>query len=340
MYSRSPLLLLLVKLLAAIPMASWAAENPTLYYIHSISDGSLVVNSCLLPERFAVKTDQKTAVVPQDGKAGNLRDLKIGQWVKLYPRDGGYDPENRWIAKIEVDSEPRKPVDERQAATAEVVVRGTLAAKPADPGRSSWPTLTVSDVFKTPKDVRIDVGQKLTVKTSKEFSGPVTLYLVFDRGQGLYRLQDQEGQQGFSHVDSGCLCFDMYSGYFVSNKFEPDAPESYVILNDQKRFDKVFGVAFVMNDKSHRLAKDAFESQIVVAVIKRGNFFWEYNVEDAVVQEGVIQLRYTAKSKATPDTRFACPMIVSLPRDEYSAVVFFENRKKVKTVKMATRLVE
>jgi hypothetical protein len=35
-----------------------AAERPnyTLYYIHSIGDGTLVVNSCLFPERFAVKT--------------------------------------------------------------------------------------------------------------------------------------------------------------------------------------------------------------------------------------------------------------------------------------------
>ena len=150
--------------------------------------------------------------------------MKIGQWVKLYPRDGGYDPENRWIAKIEVDSEPRKPVDETQASTAEVVVRGNVATKAEGEGRGSWPTLTVSDIFKTPKDVKIDAGQKLTVKTTKEFSGPVTLYLVFDKDQKLYRLQDQNGQSGFSHVDSGGLCFDMYSGYFVSNKFEPDAP--------------------------------------------------------------------------------------------------------------------
>jgi hypothetical protein len=162
--------------LVVLVASTWAAENYTLYYIHSIGDGTLVVTSCLFPDRFAVKTDQKSAVVRLDGKAGNLSELKIGQWVKLYPGDGGYDPENQWIAKIEVVREPMKPVNETLAATAELVVRGTLAAKPADPGRSSWPTLTVSDVFKTAKDVKIDVGQKLTVKTRKEFSGPVTLY--------------------------------------------------------------------------------------------------------------------------------------------------------------------
>ena len=63
MYPKSLTLMLLIALVAAIPMASLAAENSTLYYIHSIGDGTLVVNSCLTPGRFAVKTDQKTAVV-------------------------------------------------------------------------------------------------------------------------------------------------------------------------------------------------------------------------------------------------------------------------------------
>jgi hypothetical protein len=98
--------------------------------------------------------------------------------------------------------ESQKPVDANKAATAEVVVRGTLEPNPAGPGRGGWPTytLTVSQVFKTPKDVKIEVGQKLTVKTIKNFVGPVTLYLVFDKEQKLYRLQDPSGQRGVSHV--------------------------------------------------------------------------------------------------------------------------------------------
>ena len=67
------------------------------------------------------------------------------------------------------------------------------------------------------------------------------------------------------------LNFNVYSGYFVSNKFEPDAAESFVVLADQEQFDKVFGAAFVMRDKSHRLPKDAFKSLLVIAAIKRGN---------------------------------------------------------------------
>jgi hypothetical protein len=98
-------------------------------------------------------------------------------------------------------AETAKPVDPQKAATTEVVVRGTLAPNAAGPGRGGWPTytLTVSEVFKTPQDVKIEIGQKLTVKTVKEFKGAVTLYLVFDQDQKLYRLQDPLGKRGFSH---------------------------------------------------------------------------------------------------------------------------------------------
>jgi hypothetical protein len=77
------------------------------------------------------------------------------------------------------------------------------------------------------------------------------------------------------------LPFDTYSGYYPSNKFEPDTAESFVVINVQEQFDKVFGI--VMWENSRRLPKDAFKSNIVVAAIKRGNAVWEYKVESVSV---------------------------------------------------------
>jgi len=134
------------------------------------------------------------------------------------------------------------------------------------------------------------------------------------------------------------LAFDTYSGYFVSNKFEPDAAESFLVVTDQAKFDQVFGVAFVMGDKSHRLPKDAFKSNMVLAAIKRGNAFWEYKVEGVTVEQGVVQLRYAVASKATPDTIFACPLIVSVPNDNCKTAVFLENGKPVNKVKLGRAL--
>jgi hypothetical protein len=135
-------------------------------------------------------------------------------------------------------------------------------------------------------------------------------------------------------ADAAKLPFDTYSGYFVSNQFEPDAAASFVVITDQSKFDEVFGVAMVMRDKSHRLPKTAFKSNIVLAVIKRGHAFWEYRVEGVTADQGVVRLRYTGTSKATPDTTFACPLIVSVPKAEYKSVVFLEDGKEVKTLKV------
>lgn len=136
-------------------------------------------------------------------------------------------------------------------------------------------------------------------------------------------------------ADGTKLPFDTYSGYFVSNKFEPDAADSFLVITDQAKFDQVFGVAFVMRDKSHRLPKDVFKSSMVLAAIKRGNAFWEYTVEGVTVEQSVVQLRYAATSKATPDTTFTCPLIVSVPKNACKAVVFIENGKQAKTAKVA-----
>jgi len=110
-----------------------------------------------------------------------------------------------------------------------------------------------------------------------------------------------------------------------------------VVISSQEDFDQVFGVAFVMQDKSHRLPEDAFKSNLVLAVIKRGNAFWEYKVQSVVVEKGMVQLRYAIASKATPETTFACPLIVSIPRGEYQAVVFIEDGKQVKSLKIDGR---
>ena len=130
------------------------------------------------------------------------------------------------------------------------------------------------------------------------------------------------------------LSFDTYSGYFVSNKFEPDAAESWVVISSQDQFDKVFGVAMVMRDKSHRLAKDAFKSNVVLATVKRGKAFWEYKVKGVTERNGVVTLRFAATSKTSDSATFACPLIVSIPKGPYKAVEFAETGRPVKRIEI------
>ena len=133
------------------------------------------------------------------------------------------------------------------------------------------------------------------------------------------------------------LAFDTYSGYFVLNTFEPKAPQSFAVIGDQELFSKLFGVAMVMGDRSHRLPKHAFKSKLVVAAIERGHAVWEFKVESVTVDDGVVTLRYTATARKSDSATFACPLIVSLPKGDYTAVRFVKNKKPVKKVPVTSR---
>ncbi len=126
------------------------------------------------------------------------------------------------------------------------------------------------------------------------------------------------------------LAFATHDGYFVSNQFEPEAPVSFVVLRDQEAFDKVFGVAMVMRDKSHRLPRAAFDKKLVIAAIHRGKAMVTYQVESAVMEAQTLVVRYIAKSTPSDSAEFACPLILSLDKGDFKGVRFMENGKEAR----------
>jgi len=126
------------------------------------------------------------------------------------------------------------------------------------------------------------------------------------------------------------LAFETQTGYFVSNQFEPAAPTSFVVLTDQAAFDKVFGVAMVMHDKSQRLAPNAFAEKLVVAVIHRGKMVVTYKVEQVTALGRTLHIHYTTKSEPNATAEFACPLIISIAKAEYDTVRFVEDGKEIK----------
>ncbi len=137
--------------------------------------------------------------------------------------------------------------------------------------------------------------------------------------------------------------FDTYNGYFVSNQFEPDKAESFVVLQDQKAFDDVFGEAAADEDAKaamlpHRLPADVFGSKIVVAAIKRAGAAWEFKVSDVSVDGGVLIVRYTtstsAKQRVGSFPEIASMLIVSVPKADYAAVEFVAGQERVKKIEM------
>ena len=85
-----------------------------------------------------------------------------------------------------------------------------------------------------------------------------------------------------------------------------------------------------MGDKSHRLAPDAFKSQLVLATIKRGMAFCTYQVTTVTETDGVVQLRYKTTARKSESASFSCPLIISIPQGKYRAIEFHENNKLVK----------
>ena len=131
------------------------------------------------------------------------------------------------------------------------------------------------------------------------------------------------------------VAHDTHDGYFVSNKFEPGAPTSFVVLKDQPSFDEVFGVGMVMRDKSHRLPPAAFEKKMVVAAIHRGKAMVTYKVESVTAEAQTLIVRYTATSKPDATAEFACPLIISLDKGDYKSVRFVESGKAIKSLSLA-----
>jgi hypothetical protein len=164
------------------------------------------------------------------------------------------------------------------------------------------------------------------------------LGLVLSGGAGCARTGDEAvppGAQPPAPAAPSPLAFDTYGGYFVSNKFEAGVEASFVVLHDQRAFDAVFGAAFVMRDKSHRLPAGAFDTKIILAAIHRGKALWEYAVEGVRADGGVVTLRYTATPKPSESAEYACPLIVSIEKGAYTAVQFVENGKPAKRIEIS-----
>lgn len=125
---------------------------------------------------------------------------------------------------------------------------------------------------------------------------------------------------------------EVFNGYFVSNKFEPDAAQSFVVLRDQASFDATFGVAFVMRDKSRRLPAGAFDKLLVLGVIKRGMSTWDYQVDEVREVKGGLEVRYSAKAQPQTGATFASPLIVGVPKKDCKSVTFVENKNVAKTI--------
>jgi hypothetical protein len=128
----------------------------------------------------------------------------------------------------------------------------------------------------------------------------------------------------------GEVPFEVYpKGYFVKNTVKLPANPAFYVLQDKKAYDNIFGIGFVMGTKPKLVADKLFEKDLVVTVIKSGNTLWTYEVEKVRVDKKQLIVQYKATGKESPNAKFNSPLIVSVPRGEFTEVVFIENGKEV-----------
>jgi hypothetical protein len=128
--------------------------------------------------------------------------------------------------------------------------------------------------------------------------------------------------------------YQVHNGYFESNKSGLKGDTSFLAFTNTASFDKVFGTAVVMGKKNNFLPKDAFDTKVVFATIKRGNKVWEYKVEKVTAEKDTVYIQYTASAKDGGTATFASPLIVSVDKGKYTSVVFIEDGKKVGTAEI------
>jgi hypothetical protein len=127
--------------------------------------------------------------------------------------------------------------------------------------------------------------------------------------------------------------YTQHNGHFQKNNTDLKGDQSFLVFTTRDDFDKIFGVGAVMGNKQKFVPKDAFDTKVVVAVIKRGNAITEYKVEKVTNDDGTLYVQYEAKEGNPGTAKVASPLILSLDKGKYKEVVFIENGKKVGTDK-------
>ena len=125
------------------------------------------------------------------------------------------------------------------------------------------------------------------------------------------------------------VAYTVHGGYFEKNNSGLHGEASYVAIANRAAFDKVFGVAFTMGKKPTVLPENAFETRIVVAIIKRGGRVWQYKVQGVTAENAALTVQYEATSKLGGGATFASPLVVSVARGSTRKVIFVENGKEV-----------
>jgi hypothetical protein len=144
----------------------------------------------------------------------------------------------------------------------------------------------------------------------------------------------------------------VHQGYLESRQSPLKSEASYLVFTEREAFDRVLGVGIVAGRPTDVLPANAFQTRMVVAVIKRTNDLGDLQVSRVAATGETLHVHYKAAVGRPPASgprasaparslsrapvrtaaAVASPLVVSLPKGKYARVIFVENGKKVATV--------
>ncbi|MCU0702562.1 MAG: hypothetical protein MUF18_01060 [Fimbriiglobus sp.] len=129
--------------------------------------------------------------------------------------------------------------------------------------------------------------------------------------------------------------FVVHTGHFEKNNSGLKDEPSLVLLKDFDAFDKLFGTVPPLGGprKNNPVPKDAFDANVVAAVVKRGNFITTYTEVSTKTDGETLTVTFKSEAGKPGTATFASPLIVAVPKGKIAKVVFVENGKEIGTAK-------
>jgi hypothetical protein len=93
------------------------------------------------------------------------------------------------------------------------------------------------------------------------------------------------------------------AGYAESRDSGMKGDASFVALTSKTEFSRVFDPVFTPRGVPDPVAKDAFDTRLFVAVIKRSDVLWEYKVEKVTANGDTLTVAYRATPRQGGDIR-------------------------------------
>lgn len=129
--------------------------------------------------------------------------------------------------------------------------------------------------------------------------------------------------------------------YFERNDSNLMGDSSYLVFNSLEKFEQIFGYATISGD-NHFMPENVFNSKLIIAMIKRGQSIYKYDLKKVTVKNKKLYVWYAvapedqeaAKKKARDDGlySYATTCFLTVDKNKYSEVIFMENGKRAGTV--------